>query len=161
MRQRLPTILTLLLISGAFVAIVQRDRLFKSVRPSSVINGPEDVVWRASDAAKQGDVQAYLSLFDGPLRERLQRAASDMGEAQFSSYLKRLSDDLTGIAVSDLVQTGDDSATLRIEFVYRGRNEVQQHQFKRVGGDWKIVGVGDAEWLKGLVPWGTDASGKE
>ncbi len=161
MKQRLPAILTILLIVSAFVGLTQRERLWKLIRPEETTRGPEELVWRTSDAARRGDVRSYLDCFGDRLRDRLERTAAEMGEAQFSDYLTRLNQELTGIAVSDLERPNDQIATLRVEFVYRGKNEVQKHEFKLVNGSWKIVGVGDAEWLKGLLPWGTDASGKE
>lgn len=102
MKKKLPAIFTVLLIAGAFFWLTQRDNLSNS--GSSLKSGasPEAVIWRMSDAACDGDTRAYLDCFSGSLRRRLEKTASEMGEAEFSRYLNRLNDEVTGIAVSDL-----------------------------------------------------------
>ena len=164
MKKRLPAIITALLILGALLFFTQRERWSNwrlttqtPVSPAS----PEDVVWRMSDATRDGDVKAYLDCFTGELRQKLEKTAAEMGEAQFSQYLKKLNDEVTGIAVSDLEQTDPQSAAMRVEFVYRGKNESQKHRFRSIDGAWKIEGVDSAENVKVLVPYGTDVTGKE
>jgi hypothetical protein len=158
MKQRLPAIITLLLIAGAIAFFARRNQ---TTSTSEAVATPEDVVWRMSDASREGDVQAYLDCFSGALRQNLQKTISDMGEAQFSQYLKRLNGEMTGIAVSDLVLINESEATLRVEFVFRGRNEAQKHHFKLVNGAWKIEKLDGAEQIKPLVPYGSDVTEKE
>ncbi len=147
--RRLPVILTAMVIVAAF-AVTQRERWLSWIRSDEAPRTPESVIWRSSDAARKGDAKAYLDCFHGALRERLERAAQDMGQDQFSEYLKKLDQELTGIAVSDLEQPDNDTASLRVEFVYQGRSDVQKYAFELVTGSWRIVGIGDAEWIKGL-----------
>ena len=147
--RRLPVILTVLLIAAAF-AVTQRERWLSWLQSEEAPRTPESVIWRSSDSARNGDPKAYLDCFHGALRERLDRAAQDMGQDRFSSYLKRLDQELTGIAVSDLEQPDSNTASLRVEFVYQGRSDVQKYEFELVQGSWRIVGIGDAEWLRGL-----------
>lgn len=165
MKQRWPAILTALLIVGAFVALTQRDKLssLKLGRSSGSASAasPEDVIWQMSEAARKGDSRAYLDCFSGALRQRLEKSASEMGAAQFSQYLKKLNDEMTGIAVSDLTQQERQTATLRVEFVFRGRSETQQHHFKLLDGQWKIDGVDSAERLDVLLPDGANLTEKE
>lgn len=160
MKQRLPAIITVLLIAGAFVFLTQRERLSEWTRAGKSAATPEDAVWRMSDAAREGDVRGYLDCFSGALRQNLRKTASDMGEAQFSQYLKRLNDEVTGIAVSDLEQTNDQTATLKVEFVFRGKNEAQKHHFRLIEGKWKIEGVDNAERINAPIPYGTGVAEK-
>jgi len=161
MRKHLPAIVTILLAGGALVFLTRRERLSGWQVEKRTVATPEDVVWRMSDATREGDVQAYLDCFRGALKQNLQKTADDMGESQFSRYLKELSDEVTGIAVSDLEQANEQVATLKVEFVFRGRKEAQKHSFKLLAGAWKITEVDGAEQIKTLIPYGTDVSDKE
>jgi hypothetical protein len=158
MKQRLPAIITVLLIISAIAFFAKRNQ------PASTIKAPvapEDVIWRMSDAAREGNVNAYLDCFDGALKSNLQRTVAEMGEAQFSQYLKRLNGEMTGIAVSDFEQISENEATLRVEFVFRGKNEAQKHHFKLINGAWKIEKLDGAEQIKPLTTYGSDVIEKE
>jgi hypothetical protein len=160
MKKRLPAIVTALLIAVALVFLAARQRL-KLAEPGFNAAAPESVIWRMSDAARTGDVEAYLSCFDGELRRNLEKVVAEMGGSQFSGYLKRLNEEVTGIAVSDLELTGEAGANLRVEFVYRGKNEAQGHHLILRDGVWKIDRVGESERVKTLIPYGAAATGKE
>ena len=84
-----------------------------------------------------------------------------MGETEFSRYLKKLNDEITGIAVSDLEEADQQTASLRVEFVSRGKSEAQRHNFKLIDSEWKIDGVEAAERINALIPYGKNASEKE
>jgi hypothetical protein len=160
MKKHMPAIVTVLLIAGALVFFAARQRL-KTAEPVFNIANPESVIWRMSDATRVGDVEAYLSCFDGGLRRNLEKTIAEMGSRQFSEYLKRLNEEITGIAVSDLRLTGEAGANLRVEFVYRGKNETQEHHLSLRDGAWKIDRVDESERIKTLIPYGADATGKE
>jgi len=157
MKKHLPALITVLLIAGVLAFFVARQR----PRPAGAsfnAADPEAAIWRMADAARAGDVRAYLNCFDGPLRQNLEKTAAEMGEQKFGEYLRRLNDEITGIAVSDLELTGEASARLRVEFVSRGKNEAQPHYLRLSDGGWKIERVGEAERIKTLVPYGTQAT---
>jgi hypothetical protein len=160
MKKRMPAIVTVLLIAGALVFFAARQRL-KTAESGFNSANPESVVWRMSDAARVGDVEAYLNCFDGELRRNLEKTVVEMSELKFGEYLKRLNEEITGIAVSDLELTGEAAANLRVEFVYRGKNEAQQHYLVLRDGAWKIDRVDESERIKTLIPYGADATGKE
>jgi hypothetical protein len=160
MKKRLPTIVTVLLIAGALVFFALRQRS-KNAESGFNATTPESVIWRMSDAARASDVEAYLNCFDGELRRNLEKTVTEMGERKFGEYLKRLNEEVTGIAVSDLKLTGEGGAKLRVEFVFRGKNEAQQHHLILRNGAWKIDRVDESERVKTLIPYGTDATGKE
>lgn len=160
MKKRLPAIVTVLLIAGALVFFAARQRL-RTAEPGFIASNPESVIWRMSDASRAGEVETYLNCFDGELRRNLEKTVAEMGERQFGDYLKRLNEEITGIAVSDLKLTGEAGADLRVEFVYRGKNEAQQHHLVLRDGAWRIDRVDESERIKTLIPYGADAAGKE
>jgi len=158
MKKRLPAIVTVLLLLGALCFLKWRERAEPAGMKEEESAGPEKVIWRMSDVAREGNARAYLDCFAGALQQNLRQTIAEMGEAQFSDYLKRLDHEITGIAVSDLElrpERGEaQEAELRVEFVYRGKNEVQKHSFKRVDGNWKIVGMDNAERMQAPFPYG-------
>lgn len=156
MKNRLPAIITVLLIAAGVLYFGFRGRLGEALKAGRAAQTPEDVIWKISDATREGDIRAYLDCYTGALRQNLQKTVSDMGDARFSEYLKRLNGEITGIAVSDLEMVSDSEANLRVEFVFRTRNETQKHHFTRVGGAWKIDRLDGAEQVRTLVPYGTE-----
>lgn len=62
--------------------------------------------------------------------------------------------------MSDLKLTEAEGADLRVEFVYRGKNEAQEHHLILRDGVWKIDRVGASERIKTLIPYGAAATGK-
>ena len=154
MTKRLPAILTVGLMLVALIVLTQRERWRGWQTKTDAPASPEDLIWRMSDAAREGKAKDYLACFSGELRARLQKTASEMGEAKFTEYLQQLNREVTGIAVSDLAQSDPDTARLRVEFVLRGKNEAQTHHFKRLNGQWTIERVDDAEQVKVLIPYG-------
>jgi hypothetical protein len=160
MRNQRPVIVTLILLLGAMLVFTQRER-WKDVR-TSVRSGatPEDVIWRMSDAAREGDVQAYLDCFSGALRQNLDKTVAEMGAEKFKAYLQQRQAEVTGIAVSDLEQPDAQTAALRVEFVYRGKSEVQKHHFKFINGQWHIAQVDGSEQISLPTPSGTGGADK-
>ncbi len=158
MKKRLPAIITVLLIAGAIAFFARRNQTTSTVKTLAT---PEDLVWRMSDASREGDVEAYLDCFSGALKENLRKTVAEMGEAQFSQYLKRLNGEMTGIAVSDFEQINETEAALRVEFVFRGRNEAQKHHFKLINGSWKIGKLDGSEQIRPLTPYGADVIEKQ
>jgi hypothetical protein len=154
MKHRLSAIVTCILLAGTFGLLSQRERLTgfrQSENPE-----PVEVIWRMTDAAREGNSKAYLDCFTGDLEQVLRRTAAEMGETKFSEHLKQLNADVTGIAVASVEdETGQSERRLDVEFVYRGRNESQQHYFRLVDGRWRIDRLDDGQHLKVLIPYGT------
>jgi hypothetical protein len=160
MKKRLPAIVTALLIAGALVFFTARHR-FRTAESGFNSAHPESAIWRMADAARAGDVEAYLNCFAGELRRNLEKTGAEMGWPQFGVYLKRRTEEITGIAVSGFKRTGEAGANLRVEFVYRGKNEAQEHHLILRDSVWKITRVGESELVKALIPYGADATGNE
>jgi len=87
------------LIGGALAFLTQRERLSRWQLGNRTVATPKDVVWRMPDATREGDVQAYLDCYTGALKQNFQKTADDMGESQFSRYLKERSDRLRSALV--------------------------------------------------------------
>jgi hypothetical protein len=160
MNKHLPAIITLLLIAGTLAFFAARQRSKPAAQDPSAADA-KAAVWCVADASRAGDVRAYLNCFDATLRQNLEKTAAEMGEQKFGEYLKRLNEEITGIAVSDVELTGPDTAKLRVEFVSRGKNEAQQHHLKLSNGIWKIDSVDEAERIKTLIPYGAEATENE
>ncbi|MCI0721487.1 MAG: hypothetical protein L0338_21320, partial [Acidobacteria bacterium] len=151
MRKRLPAFVTLLLILATVAYLASRQQS-SGVSPLELEHEPEDTIWQMIDAARQGNVHAYLDCYSGAFRRNLERTVSEMGEPQFSQYLKRLNEEITGIAVFDRQRPSAIEARLMVEFVLRGKNETQKHYLRWTGSSWKIDQVDGAERVKTLIP---------
>jgi hypothetical protein len=117
---------------------------------------PEDGVYAMLDAARAGDSQAYLDCFTGALREQLAAAAKE--DAKFKDYLTSQNSAVQGVALTVTDRPNPDEARVRLEYVYRDHNEVQNLRLKREGAKWKIVSLNAAQPVKALVPYGTKAT---
>jgi len=121
------------------------------VRPAS----PQDAIYGMLDAARAGNVRAYLASYTGAMRESLQASLRESTEAAFSGYLRDTNSTLKGVAVTEPEIIGDREARARVEYVYQDRNEIQIMHLEKVGGEWKIAQVEGAERIKTLIPYGT------
>jgi hypothetical protein len=117
---------------------------------------PEDGIYAMFDAASAGDTQAYLDCFFGPLRAQIAAAAKE--EAKFKEYLIRQNSTVQGMAVTVTDRPNADEARVRVEYVYRDHNEVQNVHLKREGTRWKIFNMDGAQPVQPLVPYGAKAT---
>jgi hypothetical protein len=118
---------------------------------------PQDAIYGMLDAARAGNVAAYLASYTGPMRASLQESVRETTDAAFSGYLRDSNTAIKGIAVGEPQMTSDREATVRVEYVYQDRNEAQTMHLEKAGGEWKIARVESAERVKTLVPYGTPA----
>jgi len=125
-------------------------RTFTSNRAPS---NPEDGIYAMFDAARAGDAQAYLDCFSGPLREQLVATARE--DVKFKEYLLRQNSAVQGMAVTITDRPNPDEARVRLEYVYRDHDEVQNVRLKREGARWKIVNMDGAQAAQPVVPYGT------
>ena len=116
---------------------------------------PQDAIYSMLDAARTGDVQAYLASYTGPMRAALEESLRETTGPAFAQYLRDSNTAIKGVAVSDPQVTGDRDASVRVEFVYKDRNEVQIMHLERPGEQWRIARVEGAERIKTLIPYGT------
>jgi hypothetical protein len=144
------TIAVLALVVGG---VAVRGRLSRAPRPSELL--PQDAVYAMLDAARAGNVPAYLARYDGALQASLRQSAREMGDAAFAKYLRDSNAAIKGVAVEAPQQQSPAEATLHVEYVYQDRNEAQTMLLRQVGGAWKIARVDGAERVKTLVPYGS------
>ncbi len=116
---------------------------------------PQDPIYAMLDAARQGDVNAYLGCYTGPMRAALEASVRESGAAGFARYLRDSNAALKGVAISEPERLSGSECRARVEYVYQDRNEVQNLYLEKAGAAWKIARVDGAERVKTLVPYGT------
>jgi hypothetical protein len=116
---------------------------------------PQDTVYRMMDAARDGDVRAYLGCYSGQMESTLRQIAAEKGEPALAAYIRSFNASVKGVAIQEPQSTGDREVRLRVEFVYRDRNEAQIYYLAQSGGSWKIARQENTEGVKTLVPYGT------
>ena len=116
---------------------------------------PQDTVYRMMDAARDGNVRAYLGCYTGQMESTLRQIVAEKGEASLATYIRNFNASVKGIAIREPQPTAERAVRLRVEFVYRDRNEAQIYYLEQGGGNWKIARQENAEGVKTLVPYGT------
>ena len=116
---------------------------------------PQDTVYRMMHGARDGDVGAYLGCYTGQMESTLRQIAAEKGEAALASYIRNFNASVKGVAIQNPQSTAEREVRLRVEFVYRDRNEAQIYYLEQGGGSWKIARQENAEGVKTLVPYGT------
>jgi hypothetical protein len=127
-------------------------RLGRPPRPPAE---PQDAVYAMLDAARAGDVKAYLACYTGTMESALRQTVSESTTLAFAKYLKDSNSAIKGVAISDPQTTGDSEVKLRVEYVYQDRNEVQMIYVEKRPNGWKIARADSEERIKTLIPYGT------
>ncbi len=166
-RSRLTGIITALVIGVALLIGVAKSKGWRAsdVSISQLTSRltprektPEDTIYAMLDAARLADPQAYLDCYTGQMKDQLGQTIKESGTAKFTDYLKTSNASVQGVALSPPQTVTDGLAKVRVEYVYRDRNEVQFVYLSRSGSGWKISKVDGAERIKTLVPFGTAVS---
>jgi hypothetical protein len=147
------TIAVLLLALGVALGRKEGWRLGRA--PSQEQTSPQEAIYTMLDAARNGNVAAYLASYTGQMQASLQESVRESTEAAFGKYLKDTNAAIKGVAASDPQFVSDNEVSVRVEYVYEERNEVQTVHLVRVSGAWRIARVDGAERIKTLVPYGT------
>ena len=108
-----------------------------------------------TDAAREGDVEAYLECFGGEMAARLEASRNEMAVDAFGEYLKDRNREIKGIAINEPVIEPTGEAHVRVEYVYADRNEAQNLRLLQEGNRWKITAADTAERVPTAVPYGT------
>ena len=157
-QKQLVTIAVLALAAGAALAGKNGWRLprFDTFMPaaSKPAPGPQDAIYAMLDAARQGDVNAYLACYSGQIRTTLEASVRESTSEAFAKYLRDSNAAVKGVALNEPEKLGDREVKVRVEYVYQDRNEAQTIYLEK-GADWKITRVDGAERVKTLVPYGT------
>lgn len=116
---------------------------------------PQDAIYAMLDAARTGDVKAYLSSYTGQMESSLKQSLAETTQTGFAKYLKDSNAAIKGIAISEPQTLTDREVKVRVEYVYQDRNEAQFLYLERGPAGWKITRVDGVERVKTLVPYGT------
>jgi hypothetical protein len=116
---------------------------------------PREAIYAMLDAARDGDVAAYLDCHTGQLARRIAQSRDEMTPDGFARYLRERNREIKGVAIEQPQFASSNEARIRVEYVYQDRNEAQQVVVERIDGKWRIAGVETAERVKTLVPYGT------
>jgi hypothetical protein len=159
-RIRLKAVLTIVILAIVFFLLVARQKnwdlvqdarsLYKPAPPQT----PEDGIYKMLDAARAGNVNAYVDCFLGDMRQQVLQIVKETSTTQFSKYLISQNAAFTGVAVSITQRPDPQTAQVRVEYVYSQRNEVQNVSLRNVDGEWKIFKVAGSDQIKTLIPYG-------
>ena len=136
------------------IALGQKDG-WRFGHPAKVPASPQDAIYGMLDAARNGNVAAYLASYTGGLAAGLSESIRESTEAGFAKYLRDSNAAIKGVAVGEPQPVSDGEVSVRVEYVYQDRNEAQIMHLEKAGNDWKIARVDGAERVKTLVPYGT------
>ena len=153
-KDRIAQTVTLLVLFTALALIAVRKVGWRPAQ-STASQNPEDTIYAMLDAARAGNVQAYLASYTGQMQTALQQSMAETKEPAFSEYLKNSNASIKGVAVSDAERISDVEAKVRVEYIYQDRNEAQIVYLEKSAKGWKISRVDNGERVKTLIPYGT------
>lgn len=141
---------------------------------------PIEVVWSMYEASLRGDIDAYLNSFVPESQSSIQDTLDSMGKEIFREYLRNKAIGIMGISIfssdrSSLDISGKDNLNTRvgtripqqfeedmislpIEIIFKGRNEVQIFNLKRIGKAWKILNVSLPTLTPQPIPYGQNVN---
>jgi hypothetical protein len=166
-KDRKAVLVTVVVLAGAFGVVLGQKNGWKlgtisdqvsqiSLQPQPKAEPtPQDTIYGMLDAARAGDVKAYLANYSGQMSAALQQSIAETTEPKFSQYLKDSNAAIKGVAIQEPQQLTDTQVKVRVEYVYQDRNEAQMMYLEKQSGLWKITQVDSTERVKTLVPYGT------
>ena len=164
-KERKAQIVTIAVLAAAFGVVLAQKTGWKlsDVKVGDIVQSPapkaepspQDAIYAMLDAARVGDVKAYLTSYTGQMDAALKQSLAETTEAGFAKYLKDSNAAVKGIAISEPQTVTDRDVKVRVEYVYQDRNEAQTMYLEEGAGGWKISRVDGAERVKTLVPYGT------
>ncbi|HEV2199579.1 MAG TPA: hypothetical protein VGR73_07150 [Bryobacteraceae bacterium] len=116
---------------------------------------PQDTIYSMMNAARAGDTKAYVAYYTGPMLASLDQTLAATTEADFGKYLKETNAAVMGVTVFDPERVGETEVKVRVEYVYKDRNEAQTVFLEKGPGGWKISRVDAAERVGTPIPYGT------
>jgi hypothetical protein len=161
------TLVTLGLLTAALVGTVVQARISQdsSWSLSTVLSSlkpklptPEDGVYAMLDAAREGNIRAYLDCYSGSLLDRLKQSLAESGEDEFTKYLHAANARIQGVAMTAPEQVTADEVKLRIDYVYTDRTEAQTVYLRKDSRRWRIYRIDAVQLRKTLIPFGATVS---
>lgn len=116
---------------------------------------PTDTINRMMEAARDGDVDAYLECFGGQMKKTLQQSVTEMSASGFARYLMENNEQIKGFAMYEPLEVSDSAVDIRVEYVYVDRNEAQRFRLERLSSRWTITKLDGIERVETIVPYGT------
>ncbi len=153
--QRTAQAVTIAVIALIVAIIAIRQSGWKPSPRTNRDQTPQDAIYAMLDAAREGDVQAYLRHYAGQIRATLEQAVKEQGEDGFARYLRESNAPVKGIAITEPEKIAPNEVKARVEYVYQDRNEVQYMYLTRTGGKWVITRVDAVQRIKTVIPYGT------
>jgi hypothetical protein len=138
---------------GWTLAAADLSAITRSLQPRAAT--PEDAIYGMLDAARAGNVKAYLACYSGHMNDQLRQSVAESLPGDFEKYLKTSNAAIQGVALSPPETVAGTQVKVRVEYVYRDRNEVQFIYLRNESSTWKIYQVDRAERVKTLVPYGS------
>ena len=156
-RDRKAQIITIVVLAGAVALVAAKRGAWQqaAILPSSAPATPQDTVYRMLDAAREGNVNSYLSCYAGAMEASLRQIVKEKGEKAMAGYIRNFNASVKGVALQEPQFISENEVRERVEFVYADRNESQVYHLQRTGARWQITGQENAEGVKVLVPYGT------
>jgi hypothetical protein len=158
-RERHAQLTTLLILSLVFALVLLQKTGWEWLRPAKPKSepSPEQAIYTMLDAARAGNVRAYLSAYTGPMAAALRQSIVEATEPGFAKYLKDSGAEVQAVAISKPETLSSEQVKVRVDYVYRDRNEVQIMYLEKEAGKWKIAKVDTAEQADPPVPFGAPA----
>lgn len=166
-KEKKTAVVTVVVLAGALIVVIGQKNGWRMSTVSDQVSQislkpqpkpeatPQDTIYGMLDAARAGDVKAYLANYSGQMTAALQQSLAETTEPKFAQYLKDSNAAIKGVAISEPITLTDSQVKVRVEYVYQDRNEAQTMLLEKQAGAWKIVQVESAERVKTLVPYGT------
>ena len=157
-KERKTQALTIVILAAAFAIVVGQKYGWRKPEvplPANTDPSPQDAIYAMLDAARDGNVDAYLEAYTGQMQASLKQAVAETTREGFADYLKRSNAAIKGIAISEPHALTDVEMKVRVEYVYQDRNEAQTMYVQKLPDGWKIARVDGLERVKTLIPYGT------
>jgi hypothetical protein len=151
-RERTAQVATVAILAAALVLVAVKRGGWKA-RAAPVT--PQDTVYRMLDAARDGDVRAYLGCYTGQMDSTLRQIVTEKGAPALAAYIRNFNASIKGVALQEPQPVSDREVRLRVEFVYQDRNEAQLYYLEQAGGEWKISRLENTQGVQTPVPYGT------
>lgn len=152
-KERRTQIITVAVLAGALALVLAKQVDWRPAPKAEPT--PQDAIYGMLDAARAGDVKAYLACYTGQMAASLRQSLAETGEAGMEKYLRGSNAAIKGIAVAEPQPLTEREVKVRVEYVYQDRNEAQWMYLEKAGDAWRIARVDGVERVKTLVPYGT------
>jgi hypothetical protein len=156
-RERKAQIATVIILGGALTFVVARRSglaLPAFLRPATP-STPQDTVYRMLDAARDGNVGAYLRCYTSEMESSLKQIVKERGDNALAGYIRSFNAAIKGVAIQEPQSTVDNEVRERVEFIYGDRNEAQTYYLRRTGAEWRIERQENTQGVSAVVPYGS------